>query len=299
MTSYSRFASLALALVVSFLLSTSASAAVTGFTATITAFAGTGAGLPTTATATNTACPFDGGVGDNFCTTASGHMVSYSSTGFTLGSGVFVVNQFNPSATNYGGTVPLPTTPGQIYVLGTIVNQFSQAGIVTATGGPGGGFGGAIGSGSSLNILLGINPLPNIFGNLILPINAGVTTTVTAMANILGNPVTVTVGGLGWTTGTITSHNGNLGTTNTGVPITNPFITSGSAVGTNNLSSTSGGGGKITLVAPITIKIPGTGADLRAGYSILQITFIPEPGTLLLLGASVAGLVAIGRRSNA
>jgi hypothetical protein len=278
----SKIASVTLAVIGAVVLSTPAFAAVTSFTATLTAFTGSGSGIPASPV------PQVGNVSGAF---------SFSSTSISLPSAIFTVNQFVGSATNFGGTVPLPTAPNSIYVIGTVTNQSSLSGSFGPGAGPAGGFGGTMGPGASLNILLGISPLANVFGSLLLPINAGSTGTVTAMANILGNAVTVTVSGEAWTTGSITYNDGNLGTTNgTGLAVANPFVTAGTTTGTNNLGPN---GGTITLVAPITIKIPGTGADLRAGYQVLQLTFIPEPGTLVLLGAGVAGLVAIGRRRNA
>ncbi len=288
MTSIHRRTAMMVAALFWILAATGANAAVTGFTATLTAFTGTGSGLPASPVPlAATGCPVDAVTGVETCTTASGRLLNHSSTGFGIASGVFVVNSFRPSATNWGGPVPLPTAASSIFIIGTVTNQFSNAGSFGAGAGPAGGFGGALGTGANLGILLGISPLPNVFGSLILPINAGSTGIVTAMANILGNPVTVTVSGSDWTTGTITFNDGNLG--GGGGTVANPFVTSGTAMGTNSLTAS---GGMLTLVAPITIKIPETGADLRAGYQSLTIAFVPEPSSLFLIGAG--GLVLVG-----
>ena len=273
--------------IVGLMLSGPAIAAPTSFTATITTFTGGGSGLPTTAT------PLPGCIGTGLECIGSLTSVSASSVG--ISAGIFTANQFNVSATNAGGTVPLPPTPFSIYVIGQIVNQSSLAGSLSAGGGPGGGFGGNLGGGSLITVLLGLVGLPptSPAGSLVLPVNVGSSSTVTTMASILPNAVTVTVGAAEWTTGSITFNDANLGTTNTGLPISNPVVTSGTATGSNTFDGTNG---VITLVAPVTIRIPGTGADLRAGYSILTLSFVPEPGTLVLLGAGFAGLVALGRR---
>jgi hypothetical protein len=50
----------------------------------------------------------------------------------------------------------------------------------------------------------------------------------------------------------------------------------------------------VVLVTPIKIitNIAGT----LAAFGTLTLTYVPEPGTLLLLGMGVAGLAALGRR---
>ena len=52
----------------------------------------------------------------------------------------------------------------------------------------------------------------------------------------------------------------------------------------------------LVLVAPTRLitNVAGT----LAAFSTLTLTYVPEPGTLLLLGAGVAGLTAIGRRKS-
>ena len=54
------------------------------------------------------------------------------------------------------------------------------------------------------------------------------------------------------------------------------------------------GSGTLVLVAPV--KVITNVAGTLAAFGVLTLTYVPEPGTLLLLGMGVAGLAAIGRR---
>jgi hypothetical protein len=67
------------------------------------------------------------------------------------------------------------------------------------------------------------------------------------------------------------------------------------AMGSFNLNAN--GGGTVTLVAPSMISIDGALAQRRtASFTTLVLNFVPEPGTLLLLGAGALGLLLRGRR---
>jgi hypothetical protein len=87
------------------------------------------------------------------------------------------------------------------------------------------------------------------------------------------------------------------GLTSAGNPI--PNVT---APGSFNL--TANGGGTVTLVSPSKITITGGLATRKtAAFTTLKLSFkggdvVPEPGTLLLLGAGVAGLALIGSRKR-
>ena len=120
-----------------------------------------------------------------------------------------------------------------------------------------------------------------------------------AVPLVLGTPNTIykAAGGVaitaisgGWTAGTASV---SPVTTTTPSNATNPAGTV-TAMGANGL--TPGGAGTLVLVAPTRLitNVAGT----LAAFSTLTLTYVPEPGTLLLLGAGVAGLTAIGRRKS-
>jgi hypothetical protein len=76
-----------------------------------------------------------------------------------------------------------------------------------------------------------------------------------------------------------------------------PGVPTVTATGFNGLSPN--GGGTIALIAPITILSNLSGSTNFPAFATLVLTYlpsVPEPGTLLLLGAGIAGLSAMGRR---
>ena len=67
------------------------------------------------------------------------------------------------------------------------------------------------------------------------------------------------------------------------------------AMGSFNL--TAKGGGTVTLVAPSKITINGPIAQRRtASFTTLVLTFVPEPGPLLLVAGGALGLLVLGLR---
>ncbi len=152
---------------------------------------------------------------------------------------------------------------------------FPIAGVqVTAANGSG-NFSGSAGAmpilGTSKVCLFG--PCGAAVANLNVPLNnvgVGGTALVTGAVNL-------TVVGAPWTTGTAaigvtTMMGGKSPASNTGAP-----------------------SGTVTLVTPIFISSNIGASAVVPAFAILSLHFVPEPGTLLLLGSGIAGLVAFGR----
>jgi len=103
-------------------------------------------------------------------------------------------------------------------------------------------------------------------------VGAGGTTTVLALVNL-------TVVGAPWTTGT-------------------------AAVGADTvMGNVAGGGpvpgGSVQLVTPIFISTNIGASAVLPAFGIMTLNFVPEPGTLVLLGSGIAGLVMFGRSRRA
>lgn len=143
--------------------------------------------------------------------------------------------------------------------------------------------------------MTGVNTL------VMVPVSIGVAGQFTGSFLVIGNNHLITVDFYAWTphtiafTGLTTMGKGTTpmgGGSRNGAPL--PNVT---ASGTWNL--TAGGGGTVTLVSPTVIRIDGSLAGRRtAGFTSLKLYFVPEPGTLLLLGAGALGLVLVGSRKR-
>jgi hypothetical protein len=54
---------------------------------------------------------------------------------------------------------------------------------------------------------------------------------------------------------------------------------------------------KVTLVSPVHINASTvTGNPPLPGAGLMVLRYVPEPGTMLLLGSAVAGLLVVGRK---
>jgi hypothetical protein len=132
-------------------------------------------------------------------------------------------------------------------------------------------FGACNASGAAKTTYMPASPYPS--ANIVVPLNvigAGGGAAVSALVN-------VTVIGAPWTTGTAA-----VGTVT-------------AMGGVSPLSNTGAPSGAVTLVTPIFISTNIPSSAVVPGFGILNLHFVPEPGTLVLLGSGIAGLVAFGR----
>jgi hypothetical protein len=128
----------------------------------------------------------------------------------------------------------------------------------------------------------GVNTLVQV------PLSVGVADQVTGTFVVTGQAHTITVDFFAWTPGMQTF----TGLTTMGVGL--PDVT---AVGSFNL--TANGGGTVTLVSPSKVSINGALAQRKtASFTTLKLTFVPEPGTLLLLAGAAGAIALFARRQR-
>ena len=236
------------------------------FSGTLSTFTGGGGSIPTTAT------PIAGG--------AEGISFGLGGSGFTIPAGVFTLNTTTPAGFTANAS------PSSFYTIRSITNTSNGPGTFS-TGAL--GYGGVMGTGSDVAVELGIVPLPNVFGSLVLPINVGSSGTAIATASILANRITLSVAGQSWTTATV------IVSDQTASAPTATTASSATVAGSNSLTAN---GGQITLVTPYLIRIRGAQNENRAGYAVLTLDFtnlVPEPAAGALLATAGVLLVA-GRR---
>jgi len=187
----------------------------------------------------------------------AGHLASVG-----LPAGVFAVEGFL-----------LPVTDSSVFpIAGVQVTAVNGEGAFAGNGGS--GFGGSMPvQGTTKVCLYGACGASGNISNLTVPLTVvGQGGTVTVMG-----AVNLTVVGAPWTTGTAAI--GDL--TQMG--------------GVDPLSNTGAPSGNLTLVTPIFISTNIGAFSIVPAFALMSLHFVPEPGTLVLLGSGIAGLVAVGR----
>jgi hypothetical protein len=219
--------------------------------------------------------------------------ITGNSTGSTFISAslsypAFAIKKFNPK------------TPNGVLDLATSITQGGPQMVTAAPSGAGAATGvagmvvvrTAIHNSAGANqstFMTGINTLVKV------PVSIGVQGTFTGNFIVLGIKHFITVDFFAWTPHTVVLGSGTA--TSTELTSKGVHLPTVSAMGSFNLTSNSGG--TITLVSPTKISIDcGLAQRRTAGFTSLKMVFVPEPGTLLLLGAGALGLVLVGSRKR-
>jgi hypothetical protein len=129
----------------------------------------------------------------------------------------------------------------------------------------------------------------NVLGLFNLAVPLGVVGNPGATTAVAAGSLFVTVNGTGWTTGAVTVQ---------GVTTANPVTTPNAPENINTVTPvgydnrTPNHGGVVQLIS--AFKVITNAAGNLPGLATQTLTFVPEPGTALLLGAGVATLGLCG-----
>jgi len=215
----------------------------------------------------------------------------WTKSGTSTSSSIAVNVNYFFTSTIFG----VPKTPNGTLDLGINITQGGVQAITATPGGAAGtpGIPGNVVVAGGLPIHIGMLANQSMFKLgattiVSVPLSAGKAGLITGTFNAVGVNHTITVQFYSWTVGTFTF----TGLTSKGEAL--PDVT---AQGSFNLDAN--GAGTVTLVSPSIVDIDGSLAQRRtASFTALVMNFVPEPGTLLLLGAGALGLVLMGSRKR-
>jgi hypothetical protein len=236
------------------------------------------AALHPAATARAAALPFTATLAIEIATVAP-LVVSGSGTAIANGSGggSHIVSLALAGSTFAATGVVQPITdPGAFPIGGVQLTAHNQSGAFSG----GGALGGAMPLAGFAKVCL-FGPCASAVSNLIVPLSVVGQDDV---AFVTGGAVSFSVVGAPWTTGTAA-----VGT----------FTAMGGAHGpASSTSSTFASGGSLQLVAPFFASTAISTSQFVPSFAILTLHFVPEPGTLVLLGTGIVVLVRCGQQTR-
>jgi hypothetical protein len=205
---------------------------------------------------------------------------------FDIAAGVFAGGQFleitDPAAS-------------PIAALSANVSNGSGAFSAAGTGSTSGIFGGQMGIPGSAIVCLFTSTCTG--GAIVVPFTVNGTKGVGLGGSptphvTVGAAIAISVTGAGWTVNAAGAQSG---------PIDGPFTTqfqTGFAHGpaSGGLSSAANNSGVISLVTPVQVNTNIGPSGSLPVFGRLTLHFVPEPGTLLLIGSGIAGLAMLGRK---